>query len=121
MSDILSGNIAICKMLGWKECLTHDFDRYGYIETVDGYITPFLSDYLPDRILYEYNHSAFEYPNTALKFHEDWSWIMLAINFIKEQTDDCSFLLDLPLKTPIEQVFNNVVEFATTYNVKKTR
>lgn len=69
--------------LNWKPCLTHEFDRYGYCQTVDGYITKF-NNIISNAQLIEYNSSIYEYSISDLQFHSDWNWIMLVVENIEK-------------------------------------
>jgi hypothetical protein len=69
----------ICaEFLGWKEDFAHESDKYGYIQTIDGHITPFIN--LGG---HESNRSMYIHSISQLKFDLDWNWIMEVVNKIK--------------------------------------
>jgi hypothetical protein len=59
------------EFLGWKEDFAHELDRYGYVQTIDGYKTPFLNI-----AGHESNRSMLIHSIAQLKFDSDWNWIM---------------------------------------------
>lgn len=81
--EVLEYNKRCAKFLEWKKCLTHEFDKYGYCETVDGFITPFDNRVADPQIL-EYNSSIYEYAIKDLQFTISWDWVMEVIEKIKE-------------------------------------
>lgn len=83
MIDQLSFNLKCAKFLGWKSAFAHEGDRYGYIQTVDGFNTPFYNDGDPQ--LVEMNSDLNIHSVSQLKFHYDWNWIMEVIEAISDK------------------------------------
>lgn len=79
--EILEYNKRCAEFLGWKKCLTHEFDSYNYCQVVDGYITPF-NNIIADPQILEYNSSIFEHSISDMQFHSDWNWIIEVLKFI---------------------------------------
>ena len=73
----------ICaEFLGWKEDFAHESDKYGYIQTIDGHITPFIN--LGG---HESNRSMYIHSISQLKFDLDWNWIMEVVEKIETLFD----------------------------------
>ena len=80
---ILDFNKKCAEFLGWKRAYAHEFDKYGYCQTVDGYETPFVN-IISDEQIIEYNNSRFTYSESELQFHSDWNWIMEVVEAIEK-------------------------------------
>lgn len=74
-------NLKCAKFLEWKPAFAHEADRYGYIQTVDGFSTPFYNNSDPQ--LVESNQDLTIHSISELKFHSDWNWIMEVIEKIE--------------------------------------
>lgn len=62
----------MAKFLKWEEGFPHTNDEYGYTQTLEGYITPFLN---PN--FHEDDETRYEWANNKLQFSTNWNWIML--------------------------------------------
>ena len=80
-------NKLCAEFLGWKEDFAHESDEYGYIQTVDGYMTPFINVDIIHSIISEYNISENIHSITQLKFDSDWNWIMEVVEKISINYD----------------------------------
>lgn len=93
--EILEYNKRCAEFLDWKKTYAHEFDKYGYCQTVDGYETPFIN-IISDEQIIEYNNSRFTYSERELQFHSDWNWIMEVVEAIQKISevniykDECS-------------------------------
>jgi len=86
--DITDFNIKCANFLGWKSAFAHEADRYGYIQTIDGFLTPFYNTGDPQLI--EMNDDLNIHSISELKFHYDWNWIhevMVKIYTILQPSD----------------------------------
>jgi hypothetical protein len=74
----------ICaEFLEWKEDFAHEADKYGYIQTIDGYMTPFINVDIIHSNISEYNRSENVLSIAQLKFDSDWNWIMEVVEKIE--------------------------------------
>jgi len=90
-------------LLGWKEDFAHEADKYGYIQTIDGYMTPFINVDIIHSNISEYNRSENVHSIAQLKFDSDWNWIMEVYNKINHK-DTAIFL-------PMNGVVDSVTPF----------
>jgi hypothetical protein len=67
------------EFLEWKEDFAHEADKYGYIQTIDGYMTPFINVDIIHSNISEYNRSENVHSIAQLKFDSDWNWIMKVV------------------------------------------
>lgn len=81
--EILEYNRRCAEFLNWKQCLTHEFDKYGYCQTVDGFITPFKNTIANEQLM-SYNQTDYEHTIGHLQFHSDWNWIMEVVEAIEK-------------------------------------
>ena len=75
--EIQSGSELIAKFMGYKPCFSHITDKYGYTQTVDGFLITGKCNIG--------NHQEDEYENFAiehLRFHSSWDWIMPVVDKI---------------------------------------
>ena len=94
---IPSFNLKCAEFLGWKRHFAHEPDMYGYIQTVDGYFTPYVNHSANEQCL-ELNHHPNIHSVSELNFHSDWNWIHNVI-------DKVSFD---PLKLPMNGTENSI-------------
>jgi hypothetical protein len=73
-------NKLCAEFLGWKEDFAHETDKYGYIQTIDGYMTPFINSGG-----HESNRSIYIHSTSQLKFDSDWNWIMEVVDKIENE------------------------------------
>jgi hypothetical protein len=95
----------ICaEFLGWKEDFAHEIDKYGYIQTINGYMTPFINSGG-----HESNRSMYIYSTSQLKFDSDWNWIM----------EVCSKLKTLPYEEVKSQEYDNLSHLSIGISKKR--
>jgi len=75
-------NKLCAEFLEWKEDFAHELDRHGYVQTIDGYKTPFLNI-----AGHESNRSMLIHSIAQLKFDSDWNWIMEVVEKIETLID----------------------------------
>ena len=125
--EILQYNKRCAEFLGWKKCLTNEFDNYGYCQTVDGYESPFKNIVANPQIL-EYNYSESQHSISDLQFHSDWNWIMEVVEAIEKKSwvnikgcaVDISTIANLNAPTKKEAVVDAINQFLIWYEQNKT-
>jgi hypothetical protein len=118
-------NRKCAEFLGWKSTFAHEGDRYGYVQTVDGFNTPFYNDGDPQ--LVEMNSNINIHSISQLKFHSDWNWIMEVVNNIKQKIGNptsvvlASFNGDINkalMKAKKEAIIQSIDQFIDWYNTQ---
>ena len=129
--EVIEGNKLIAEFMGYSVGFPHKTDKYGYIQTVEGYIIPSIVNPSP----HPSDIDTHQFSLTDLRFHSSWDWLMLVVEKIntmnsKYEINIYSQVVTLFSYSPIETKakFNNseftkivavwltVIEFIKWYN-----
>lgn len=77
--EVIEGNKLIAEFMGYSVGFPHKTDKYGYIQTVEGYIIPSIVNPSP----HPSDIDTHQFSLTDLRFHSSWDWLMPCIEKIE--------------------------------------
>ena len=112
--EVIEGNKLIAEFIGYSVGFPHKTDKYGYIQTVEGYIIPSIVNPSP----HPSDIDTHQFSLTDLRFHSSWDWLMPCIGKISNQCEEPDELDNLKyclLTNNIEEAWKFVVNYLTYY------
>ena len=123
--EVIEGNKLIAEFMGYSVGFPHKTDKYGYIQTVEGYIIPSIVNPSP----HPSDIDTHQFSLTDLRFHSSWDWLIPVINKIydlseyytyKDETQTFYSEGGIEINTKyIEETYKDVVEFIEWFNSNK--
>lgn len=125
-SNVFFDSVLIANFLEWKEAFAHITDKYGYTQTIEGFLAPYINYEAHSENLNKQIYSI-----EQLKFDSDWNWFMDAYKKVHKILDNVdrpsinhcckgdSIEVDIQcaiMIIDIERAYKHLIEFIKWWN-----